>query len=171
MAFPLSPSLNLSIAPTSRITCFSKKQHAKEAAAAAAVVTSAETIMKRLRSVVPVVIASVQISALVLVVDYVSYPGAAEAVLYSPDTKVPRTGEVALRRAIPANASMKAIQPERDSDCKWVYTLQDKSTILMERWSATRPGCCKRVHQAECLDFQVTFVPVAKIVSDRVFLS
>ncbi|XP_020209899.1 peptidyl-prolyl cis-trans isomerase CYP37, chloroplastic-like [Cajanus cajan] len=110
MAFPLSPSLNLSIAPTSRITCFSKKQHAKEAAAAAAVVTSAETIMKRLRSVVPVVIASVQISALVLVVDYVSYPGAAEAVLYSPDTKVPRTGEVALRRAIPANASMKAIQ-------------------------------------------------------------
>ncbi|CAK9160212.1 unnamed protein product [Ilex paraguariensis] len=34
----------------------------------------------------------------------------AKAVLYSPDTKVPRTGELALRRAIPANASMKAIQ-------------------------------------------------------------
>ncbi|MQM21912.1 hypothetical protein Taro_054960 [Colocasia esculenta] len=33
-----------------------------------------------------------------------------EAVLYSPDTKVPRTGELALRRAIPANGSMKAIQ-------------------------------------------------------------
>lgn len=32
------------------------------------------------------------------------------AVLYSPDTKVPRTGELALRRAIPANTSMKAIQ-------------------------------------------------------------
>ncbi|XP_038903061.1 peptidyl-prolyl cis-trans isomerase CYP37, chloroplastic isoform X3 [Benincasa hispida] len=34
----------------------------------------------------------------------------AMAVLYSPDTKVPRTGELALRRAIPANTSMKAIQ-------------------------------------------------------------
>lgn len=70
-------------------------------------------IMKRLRSVavVPIVIASVQISALVApLVDYVASPGAAEAVLYSPDTKVPRTGEVALRKAIPANANMKAIQ-------------------------------------------------------------
>ena len=34
----------------------------------------------------------------------------AMAVLYSPDTKVPRTGELALRRAIPANTSIKAIQ-------------------------------------------------------------
>ena len=34
----------------------------------------------------------------------------AEAVLYSPDTKVPRTGELALRRAIPANTNMKVIQ-------------------------------------------------------------
>ncbi|KAL2247548.1 UNVERIFIED_CONTAM: Peptidyl-prolyl cis-trans isomerase CYP37, chloroplastic [Sesamum indicum] len=34
----------------------------------------------------------------------------AEAVLYSPETKIPRTGELALRRAIPANANMKAIQ-------------------------------------------------------------
>lgn len=34
----------------------------------------------------------------------------ANAVLYSPDTKVPRTGELALRKAIPANTSMKAIQ-------------------------------------------------------------
>ncbi|KAG0497129.1 hypothetical protein HPP92_001820 [Vanilla planifolia] len=38
---------------------------------------------------------------------FVSY---ANAVLYSPDAKVPRTGELALRRAIPANANMKAIQ-------------------------------------------------------------
>ncbi|XP_020273516.1 peptidyl-prolyl cis-trans isomerase CYP37, chloroplastic isoform X2 [Asparagus officinalis] len=35
---------------------------------------------------------------------------AANAVLYSPDTKVPRTGELALRRAIPANSNVKAIQ-------------------------------------------------------------
>ncbi|KAL7103581.1 hypothetical protein ACP275_08G188600 [Erythranthe tilingii] len=34
----------------------------------------------------------------------------AEAVLYSPETKIPRTGELALRRAIPANTNMKAIQ-------------------------------------------------------------
>uniref|UniRef100_A0A2P2K9Z2 Peptidyl-prolyl cis-trans isomerase CYP38-like PsbQ-like domain-containing protein n=1 Tax=Rhizophora mucronata TaxID=61149 RepID=A0A2P2K9Z2_RHIMU len=34
----------------------------------------------------------------------------AKAVLYSPDTKVPRTGELALRRAIPANTNMKKIQ-------------------------------------------------------------
>ncbi|XP_051136381.1 peptidyl-prolyl cis-trans isomerase CYP37, chloroplastic isoform X2 [Andrographis paniculata] len=34
----------------------------------------------------------------------------AEAVLYSPETKIPRTGELALRRAIPANPNMKAIQ-------------------------------------------------------------
>ncbi|KAL3353182.1 hypothetical protein AABB24_020931 [Solanum stoloniferum] len=35
----------------------------------------------------------------------------AEAVLYSPETKtLPRTGELALRRAIPANTNMKTIQ-------------------------------------------------------------
>lgn len=34
----------------------------------------------------------------------------ADAVLYSPDTSLPRTGELALRRAIPANPNMKAIQ-------------------------------------------------------------
>ncbi|GKA83382.1 peptidyl-prolyl cis-trans isomerase CYP37, chloroplastic [Tanacetum coccineum] len=34
----------------------------------------------------------------------------AQAVLYSPDTKVPRTGELALRKAIPANTNMKSIQ-------------------------------------------------------------
>lgn len=38
------------------------------------------------------------------------FASTANAVLYSPVTKVPRTGELALRRAIPANASMKAIQ-------------------------------------------------------------
>ena len=37
--------------------------------------------------------------------------GIAEAVLYSPDTKVPRNAEVALRRAIPAvNPATKSIQ-------------------------------------------------------------
>ncbi|CAJ1978591.1 unnamed protein product [Sphenostylis stenocarpa] len=120
MAFPLSPSLNLSLT-RSRITCFSKKHRrhviAKEAVGDTTRATSVsvvERIMERLRSVVPMMIASVQISALVPLVDYVASPGAAEAVLYSPDTKVPRTGEVALRRAIPANANMKTIQLLRD---------------------------------------------------------
>ncbi|RZC09066.1 peptidyl-prolyl cis-trans isomerase CYP37, chloroplastic-like [Glycine soja] len=135
MAFPLSPSFNPSIA-RNRIACFSKKQHRHVITKDTEVVvvdrdteraTSAgamlKRIMKRLRSVavVPIVIASVQISALVApLVDYVASPGAAEAVLYSPDTKVPRTGEVALRKAIPANANMKAIQD----------TLEDISYLL-----------------------------------------
>ena len=41
----------------------------------------------------------------------------AEAVLYSPETKIPRTGELALRRAIPANTDMKAIQVSHLSLC------------------------------------------------------
>lgn len=69
--------------------------------------------MKQLKSVVPILIAStIQLSFLFPLLDsvpYVSSP-AAKAILYSPDTKVPRTGEVALRRAIPANSNMKAIQ-------------------------------------------------------------
>jgi hypothetical protein len=37
----------------------------------------------------------------------------AQAILYSPDTKVPRTAEIALRKSIPAiNPSMKAVQVE-----------------------------------------------------------
>ncbi|KFK38895.1 hypothetical protein AALP_AA3G174800 [Arabis alpina] len=39
-----------------------------------------------------------------------AYISPAEAVLYSPDTKVPRSGQLALRRAIPANPNMKTIQ-------------------------------------------------------------
>lgn len=41
----------------------------------------------------------------------------ANAVLYSPDTNIPRTGELALRRAIPANTNMKAIQVVDDAYC------------------------------------------------------
>ncbi|XP_073005656.1 peptidyl-prolyl cis-trans isomerase CYP37, chloroplastic isoform X1 [Typha latifolia] len=59
--------------------------------------------------------------AAILIVSQISFPmpfidwnpwfiSPANAVLYSPDTKVPRTGELALRKAIPANANMKAIQ-------------------------------------------------------------
>ncbi|GAB2277890.1 cytochrome P450 monooxygenase 37 [Dionaea muscipula] len=61
------------------------------------------------------------VAAILIVVVQITYPlphfgwneffvPPAKAVLYSPDTKVPRTGELALRRAIPANTNMKAIQ-------------------------------------------------------------
>ena len=49
------------------------------------------------------------VAAFLLLVQ-MSVPLPAEAVLYSPDTNVPKTGELALRRAIPANSNMKAIQ-------------------------------------------------------------
>lgn len=55
----------------------------------------------------------------VAVHEFWSIPSA-EAVLYSPETKIPRTGELALRRAIPANTNMKAIQ----------YSLEDISYLL-----------------------------------------
>lgn len=44
----------------------------------------------------------------------------AQAVLYSPDTKVPRTGELALRKAIPANTNMKSIQVHQTA-CLQIY--------------------------------------------------
>ncbi|KAJ7948608.1 Peptidyl-prolyl cis-trans isomerase chloroplastic-like [Quillaja saponaria] len=66
--------------------------------------------MKKFDTLVAVLLVSVQICFLLpLVGNSVSaYP--AMAVLYSPDTKVPRTGELALRKAIPANSNMKTIQ-------------------------------------------------------------
>ncbi|CAN7049607.1 unnamed protein product [Brassica oleracea var. botrytis] len=52
-----------------------------------------------------------------------AYISPAEAVLYSPDTKVPRSGELALRRAIPANPNMKTIQA-------FMASLEDISYLL-----------------------------------------
>ncbi|XP_065862150.1 peptidyl-prolyl cis-trans isomerase CYP37, chloroplastic isoform X2 [Euphorbia lathyris] len=67
--------------------------------------------MKKVENLIAVVLIFVQLSSPLPLVgwDMWSIPPA-EAVLYSPDTKVPRTGELALRRAIPANTNMKAIQ-------------------------------------------------------------
>ena len=67
--------------------------------------------LRRLERALAAVLLVVQISAPLPVTnwDSISVPPA-EAVLYSPDTKVPRTGELALRRAIPANTNMKTIQ-------------------------------------------------------------
>ena len=67
--------------------------------------------LKRLEVTLATVLLAFQISTLLPYFDGDSYSvPPAEAVLYSPDTKVPRTGELALRRAIPANPNMKAIQ-------------------------------------------------------------
>ncbi|KAJ9182850.1 hypothetical protein P3X46_006797 [Hevea brasiliensis] len=67
--------------------------------------------MKKLESLIAVILIFMQISSPLPLVCWDFWAiSAAEAVLYSPDTKVPRTGELALRRAIPANANMKAIQ-------------------------------------------------------------
>ncbi|KAK3125391.1 hypothetical protein QOZ80_7BG0604200 [Eleusine coracana subsp. coracana] len=62
--------------------------------------TVEEGVKQWLRSAAAALAIAAQIS--------VSLP--ADAVLYSPDTSLPRTGELALRRAIPANPNMKAIQ-------------------------------------------------------------
>ncbi|XP_061351866.1 peptidyl-prolyl cis-trans isomerase CYP37, chloroplastic-like [Gastrolobium bilobum] len=116
---------------TSPITCFSKKHHhhhhnhiTKELIYQhdTSAPTIGERIMNQLfKSAIPIIVCSVQITLLLPFSDSLSYVSpAAKAVLYSPDTKVPRTGEVALRKAIPANANMKAIQD----------TLEDISYLL-----------------------------------------
>ncbi|KAF6163178.1 hypothetical protein GIB67_025042 [Kingdonia uniflora] len=56
----------------------------------------------------------------------------ARAVLYSPDTKVPRTGELALRRAIPANTNMKAIQDSLEDISYFLRIPQRKPYGSME---------------------------------------
>ncbi|XP_057748804.1 peptidyl-prolyl cis-trans isomerase CYP37, chloroplastic isoform X1 [Arachis stenosperma] len=115
--------------PSSTITCFSNsKNHlaraielAKELVAgqrdtSASVAAEANFVKQlKLKNLVPAIIVSVQITLLLPLVGPWDYSGSylspsAMAILYSPDTKVPRTGEVALRRAIPANANMKSIQ-------------------------------------------------------------
>lgn len=110
----LSPTLSLfhrskkTSLPPSRIFCFSKNHHFANGD------TSAEIgarIMNKLKNVIPIIFAaSVPFSIMFPLVDSLPYVSPeATAVLYSPDTKVPRTGEVALRKAIPANPNMKAI--------------------------------------------------------------
>ncbi|KAF3959123.1 hypothetical protein CMV_016034 [Castanea mollissima] len=67
--------------------------------------------VKKLESLIAVILLSIQISSPLPLVGWDSLSiSPATAVLYSPDTKVPRTGELALRKAIPANTNMKTIQ-------------------------------------------------------------
>ncbi|KAJ6423358.1 hypothetical protein OIU84_024325 [Salix udensis] len=66
---------------------------------------------KKLKSLIAMILIFMQISAPVPLSGWdFWYVSPAKAVLYSPDTKVPRTGELALRKAIPANINMKSIQ-------------------------------------------------------------
>ncbi|WOK91913.1 peptidyl-prolyl cis-trans isomerase CYP37, chloroplastic isoform X1 [Canna indica] len=66
---------------------------------------------KKLSKVIAVILIFTQISLPLPLSNWdPSFLFSANAVLYSPDTKVPRTGELALRKAIPANSNMKAIQ-------------------------------------------------------------
>ncbi|KAG9452707.1 hypothetical protein H6P81_005611 [Aristolochia fimbriata] len=73
--------------------------------------TLCEEMKKKVGSAITLILIAVQISYPVPLLNWsTGFISPAAAVLYSPDTKVPRTGELALRRAIPANTSMKAIQ-------------------------------------------------------------
>nr|CAB3504802.1 unnamed protein product [Digitaria exilis] len=56
----------------------------------------------------------------------------ADAVLYSPDTKIPRTGELALRKAIPANPNMKTIQESLEDISYLLRIPQRKPYSTME---------------------------------------
>ncbi|GMY31693.1 peptidyl-prolyl cis-trans isomerase CYP37, chloroplastic isoform X1 [Fagus crenata] len=99
-----------------RIQCLSKKNISEEPADQHDFPTNyymsiGRHGMKKLESLIAVILLSVQISSPLPLVGWDSLSiSPARAVLYSPDTKVPRTGELALRKAIPANTNMKAIQ-------------------------------------------------------------
>ncbi|XP_031266779.1 peptidyl-prolyl cis-trans isomerase CYP37, chloroplastic-like [Pistacia vera] len=67
--------------------------------------------MKTAKTLIAAIFIFVQISSPLCMIGWELWSvSPAKAVLYSPDTKFPRTGELALRRAIPANTNMKAIQ-------------------------------------------------------------
>lgn len=66
---------------------------------------------KRFGTAISVIIIFFQLTSSIPLPGWDSWPvSTANAVLYSPETKLPRTGELALRKAIPANTNMKTIQ-------------------------------------------------------------
>ncbi|KDP38925.1 hypothetical protein JCGZ_00682 [Jatropha curcas] len=99
-----------------RVRCKSTQNYAKDVAYRQGFPTNLYTSiikhgMKKLERLIAVILIVVQIASPLPLVDWDFWSiSPAEGVLYSPDTKVPRTGELALRRAIPANTNMKAIQ-------------------------------------------------------------
>ncbi|XP_031500908.1 peptidyl-prolyl cis-trans isomerase CYP37, chloroplastic [Nymphaea colorata] len=100
-----------------RFPCVSSRAPSSNAVADMQVSSSIPTsslflhVTKQLQKAVSVAAIVVQIlSPLPLGSSGASLIPNADAVLYSPDTKVPRTAELALRKAIPANSAMKSIQ-------------------------------------------------------------
>lgn len=80
--------------------------------------------IKRFESTVAMILVFVQIASPLPFTAWDSLSiSPAEAVLYSPDTKVPRTGELALRKAIPANTNMKTIQVIFNTFCAPIIPL------------------------------------------------
>ncbi|GMH25530.1 hypothetical protein Nepgr_027373 [Nepenthes gracilis] len=89
--------------------------------------------MKKLESVLAAILIVIQISPLLSHISWHTFfVPPAKAVLYSPDTKVPRTGELALRRAIPANTNMKAIQDSLEDISYLLRIPQRKPYSTME---------------------------------------
>ncbi|KAJ4976494.1 hypothetical protein NE237_001600 [Protea cynaroides] len=85
-------------------------------------------LQKKLESAILVSLMFVQFSTPLSFVGWSPWLiSAAEAVLYSPDTKVPRTGELALRRAIPANVNILQRMRRNPS---WLTDLKEKGSVL-----------------------------------------
>lgn len=67
--------------------------------------------MKKFGAAISVIVIFAQLTSSLPLPDWAPWSvSPANAVLYSPETKLPRTGELALRKAIPANTNMKTIQ-------------------------------------------------------------
>lgn len=67
--------------------------------------------MKKFGAAISVIVIFSQLTSSLPLTDWAPWSvSPAIAVLYSPETKLPRTGELALRKAIPANTNMKTIQ-------------------------------------------------------------
>ncbi|KAK8573667.1 hypothetical protein V6N13_009755 [Hibiscus sabdariffa] len=124
MAFPLSSSITLSFTPSlpkhhSFLTHFSfrfsqarNQENARPFQLKLQCKASKDDFVKvKLESVIAALLIVAQVTSPLPFVgwDFWSILPA-NAVLYSPETKLPRTGELALRRGIPANTNMKAIQ-------------------------------------------------------------
>ncbi|KMT13019.1 hypothetical protein BVRB_4g087340 [Beta vulgaris subsp. vulgaris] len=91
--------------------CYSKESTDQDGTPYTSYMSMVKYGPKRLERAMAALLLVLQISTPLPFIDWDSYSvPAAKAVLYSPDTKVPRTGELALRRAIPANTNMKTIQ-------------------------------------------------------------
>ncbi|KAK1405195.1 Peptidyl-prolyl cis-trans isomerase CYP37 [Heracleum sosnowskyi] len=73
--------------------------------------TTLEDQMKKFGAAISVIVIFAQLTSSLPLTDWAPWSvSPANAVLYSPETKLPRTGELALRKAIPANTNMKTIQ-------------------------------------------------------------